>query len=93
MNKSKLEDDIYHGGHAESLLANPAYQAAMMRLKAGLFEQFGDTGLFQKRKREALWRMTRVAEKFESELEQMIRDASIAKEDLKQLEKNQKSKR
>lgn len=82
MNKSKLEDDVFHGDHAEALVTNPAYQAAITRMRARLFDNFGATGIFQRRKREELWKMKRVIDDFEQELEVMIRDSSIAKQDI-----------
>lgn len=87
MSKSKLEDDIFYGDHAESLVNNPAYQAAMIRLKAKLFDQFGSSGIFQRRKREELWKMKRVLDDFENQLNTMMRDAKIAKQDLERKEK------
>lgn len=84
MNKSKLEDEIFYGDHAQSLVTNPAYQAAMTRMKARLFDQFGSTGFFERRKREELWKMKRLLESFEQEIETMISDAALAKNDLEQ---------
>lgn len=84
VNKSQIEDDIFYGEHAETLVTNPAYQQALVRMRAKLFEQFGNTGIFQKRKREELWRMIRVVDSFEQELEIMIRDSKLAKQDLEQ---------
>jgi hypothetical protein len=84
VNKSKAEDDIFYGDHAETLLSNPAYRAALTRIKARLYEGFGATGIFQKRKREELWKMQRVIDDFEQELELMIRDSAIAKQDIQE---------
>ena len=82
MNKSKIEDDIYYGDHAQTLTTNPAYEAAIARMKADLFGQFGSTGIFQRRKREELWKMIRLLDSFELKLEAMMSDALIAKSDL-----------
>lgn len=87
MNKSQLEDDIYYGDHAETLTTNPAYQAAIARMQAKLFEQFGSTGIFQRRKREELWKMQRLFNSFQQELEAMLQDAAIARSDLERIEK------
>ena len=87
MNKSQQEDDIFYGDHAEALVSNPAYQQALIRMRAKLFDQFGQSGIFQKRKREELWRMKRVMDSFEQELEIMIRDSILAQDDLKQEQK------
>jgi len=82
MNKSKLEDEVFYGGHAETLASNPAYQAAITRIRARLFDSFGSTGFFQRRKRDEIWRMKRVIDDFEQELEIMIRDGKLAQQDL-----------
>ena len=88
MNNSQLEDDVFYGDHAETLVTNPAYQAAIVRMNAKLFESFGGTGIFQKRKREELWKMKRVLDDFQNELELMIRDGNLAKDDLQNYEKS-----
>lgn len=80
--RSRREDDIFYGEQAEAVIVNPAYQQAMVRLRAKMFEQFGGTGFFQRRKREELWKMKRVMDDFEQELELMMRDCRIAKDDL-----------
>lgn len=90
MNISKIEDDIFFGSHAEALISNPAYQAAITRIKARIFDQWTKTGAFQSKERKDLWRLSRVVNDFEQELELMIRDAKIAREDLKQSERNVK---
>lgn len=87
MNKSRAEDDIFLGNHAETLVTNPAYQAAMIRIRAKVFENFGATGLFQGRKRERLWMMKRIIDDFEQELVNMITDGKIAIDDQKREKK------
>jgi len=76
------QEDIALGDHATVLTTNPAYQAAIARIKAGLFDSWTNTGLFQSKERKEHWRMCRIVSAFEKELELMIRDASIAKQDL-----------
>ena len=87
MSKSRQEDDIFYGDHAETVINNPAYQQALIRMKAKLFENFGKTGIFQRRKREELWKMKRILDDFEQEFEIMLRDKAIAEHDLKKEQK------
>lgn len=88
MNKSQLEDDVFYGEHAQALTTNPAYQAAIARMQAKLFEQFGSTGIFQRRKREELWKMQRLFNSFQQELEVMLQDAALARSDIERAEKS-----
>lgn len=90
MNKSQLEDDIFFGDHAKTLTTNPAYQAAIARIKARIFEQWANTGFFQRKERKELWRLMRTVGDFEKELELMMRDGQIAQKDLKRTEKSVK---
>lgn len=85
MNKSQLEDDVFYGDHAETITTNPAYQLALTRVKARIFEQWTNTGFFQSKERKDLWRMARVVEDFEKQMQILMNDRAIAKEDLKRL--------
>lgn len=84
MNLLKLKDEQYLGNKSQELVTHPAYIAAIARLRARLFEQFGRTGLFQRRKREGLWHRIQLLDDFEQELELMIRDGYLASQDLEQ---------
>lgn len=81
------EDDIFLGDHAETLTTNPAYQAAITRIKAKVFDQWTRTGFFQSKERKDLWRLSRAVDEFEQQLELMMRDGNIAKENLKRDQK------
>ena len=87
MNKSKLEDEVFYGEQVELIVSNPAYQAAIARMKANLFSSFERTTFFDRRERHAIWRMIKTITNFEEELEVMLRDAHMAKEDLQRIEK------
>ena len=78
-----LGAEIDLGDHAETLVSNPAYQQAIVRVKARIYEQWQSTGFFQSKERKDLWRMARVVEDFETELRLMIESAKLAREDLK----------
>ena len=69
--------DIGLGKHAEAVVSNPAYQTAIMRVKARIFEQWQSTGLFQSKERKELWRLARVVQDFESEMQAMIEDGHL----------------
>lgn len=90
MNKAQLDEDTYLGDAAETLMTNPAYQAAIARVKARIFDQWSNTGLFQRKERIELWRLSRVVGDFERELAILVEDANIAREDLKKLNRNDK---
>lgn len=92
MNKIQQQTDIFYGEHAETLLTNPAFQQSLVRIRARLLEQFGRSGLFQKRKREVLWHRVQLLDDFEQELELMIRDANLAKSDIEQQKRSKVAK-
>ena len=77
-----IEDELFFGEQAEALVTNPAFIAAMTRVKARIFEQWADTGIFQSKERKDLWRMQRIVDDFEKELRLMIESAILAKQDL-----------
>ena len=71
---------------AQELLKNPAYQQAIMRVKADLFDEWSRNTMWDsKRKREKLWDMAQAAIAFENKLKKMIETADY---ELKQADRN-----
>ena len=67
-----MTDEEFLGEQAERVLENPAYQRAITAVKGQVYQEWSETGFFQRRKRERLWLMQRVVNQFESELARMV---------------------
>lgn len=64
--------------YVKEIMQNPAYQAAIARVKGDYFSQWADTGPFQRRKREYLHKMIKVVLDFEGELQRALNDGLAA---------------
>lgn len=78
-----LEEESRKGKEVQSLAENPVFQSAMTAVKAKIYSQWASTSFFQRRKREELWKMMRIAEVFESELVQAVENGKAAEAFLK----------
>ena len=58
--------------HVKEIIDNPAYIAAIARVKGEYFSQWVDTKWFQKRKREHIHKMMQVVVEFEAELQSAL---------------------
>jgi hypothetical protein len=64
--------------HVKEIIDNPAYQAAIARVKGNYYSDLVDSGYFQRRKREYIYKMMRVIVDFEVELRRALNDGLIA---------------
>ena len=85
-------DDIAMGGFAEQLLANPAYKEAFKRVKENLFDEFSKTGVFGKRKREAIHKKVQVVDAIQNEIEMMVSKGKFLQQEEARMERNKKLK-
>lgn len=77
------------GHYAETLLNNPAYQHAIVALKAELFETFSSTKWFDKRERDETYRRIQTVKALEEKIESMMNNGKY----LEQMESRQKQMR
>ena len=81
------EEEMRRGQQAEQVLCNPEFQRAITHVKAKIFDQWCATKFFQRRKREELWKMMRIAEDFEVQLEKAVSGGKFAKKKIEDTEK------
>lgn len=62
---------------ARRVIESPAYKTAMMVVKAKVVQDFENTNLFQKRKREDAWRKLKLLRSLEAELKKQIESGAL----------------
>ena len=68
-----MSDEIPLGQYAEQLLGNPAYQTALMIIKAELFDEFSRGTIWSgKRKRENIYKQMQAVNDLEAKIQNMM---------------------
>ena len=68
-----MKDDIGLGHYASALLDNPAYQAAIMMMKADLFDEFSRKTLWNgKRKREDIYKRIQAVNELDEKIQKLM---------------------
>lgn len=68
-----MTNEIPLGQYAEQLLGNPAYQAALVMIKAELFEEFSRGTIWSgKRKRENIYKQMQAVNELEAKIQSMM---------------------
>lgn len=73
---------------AKQLVENPVYQAAIIKIKGDLYNEFKRTGLFQKRKREHAWIKAQLLDALEREIASAITSGYKAQLDRERQSRN-----
>lgn len=68
-----MTNEIPLGQYAEQLLGNPAYQAALMMIKADLFDEFSRGTIWSgRRKREDIYKQMQAINELEAKIQNMM---------------------
>jgi len=81
------DNEIGLGQFAEQMLVNPAYLAAFERVKKNLFDEFEQSGILQKRKREAIHKKIQAVNAVQREIDQMVQRGKFLQQEENRREK------
>jgi hypothetical protein len=84
----KLVDTVEKGLEASKTLHSPAFQTAMITIKARLMDETMSTNVDQEEKRTEIWRKYQLLQWLEAELTEVIDSGTIATNELERRNQN-----